>query len=108
MTPTTLHSRAWALARRQHAAVSREQLLALGFTAEAIRHRIREGRLHPRGRGVYAVGRPELTRYGEWMAAVLECGEGAVLSHASAAALWEIRPDTKGPIEVTIPARRVV
>jgi very-short-patch-repair endonuclease len=88
--------------------VSREQLLALGFTAEAIRHRIREGRLHPRGRGVYAVGRPQLTRRGEWMAAVLECGEGAVLSHSSAAALWDIRPDATGPIDVTIPAERVV
>jgi very-short-patch-repair endonuclease len=88
--------------------VSREQLLALGFTAEAIRHRIREGRLHPRGRGVYAVGRPELTRHGEWLAAVLECGDGTVLSHVSAAALWEIRPDAAGPIDVTIPAERVV
>jgi hypothetical protein len=32
-------------------------------------------------RGVYAVGRPSLTRRGEWMAAVLGCGPGAMLSH---------------------------
>jgi very-short-patch-repair endonuclease len=108
MTPTTLHSRAWALSRAQHAVVSRAQLLALGFTPEEIRHRIREGRLHPRGRGVYAVGRREITRDGEWMAAVLESGTGAVLSHSSAAALYEIRPDLPGPTEITVPARRTI
>jgi hypothetical protein len=92
---------AWALARRQHAVVGREQLLALGFTAKAIKHRIAIGRLHPKWRGVYAVGRPELTRRGEWMAAVLSCGPTAALSHASAAALWGLRPD-RGGIEVVV------
>jgi very-short-patch-repair endonuclease len=55
-----------------------------------IEHRIETGRLHPVHRGVYAVGWPRLTREGRWMAAVLACGEGAVLGHRSAAALWEI------------------
>ena len=41
-------------------------------------------------RGVYAVGWPRLTPKRRWMAAVLACGDGAVLSHRSAAALWEI------------------
>jgi very-short-patch-repair endonuclease len=36
------------------------------------------------------------------MAAVLACGERAVVSHAAAAALWEIRPEADGPITVTI------
>lgn len=40
------------------------------------------------------------------MAAVLSCGEGAVLSHFSAAALWEIRPDRGRAIEVSVPAHR--
>jgi len=35
------------------------------------------------------------------MAAVLICGEGAVLSHGSAAALWEIGPEGRGPVDVT-------
>ncbi len=38
------------------------------------------------------------------MAAVLSCGPGALLSHASAAALWEIRSDQRGSIEVSVPA----
>jgi hypothetical protein len=86
--------------------LSREQLLALGFGPDAIEHRVRTGRLHPKGRGVYAVGRPELTRHGEWMAAVLGCGPEAALSHTSAAALWGIVADDPcAPIEVCVPAR---
>jgi predicted transcriptional regulator of viral defense system len=77
--------------------------MALGYNADAIQHRIKKGRLHPVHRGVYAVGRPELTRHGTWMAAVLACGPGAVLSHASAAALWEMC-QVEGPaIEVSTP-----
>jgi very-short-patch-repair endonuclease len=37
------------------------------------------------------------------MAAVLACGEGAVLSHHSAAALWELLKPIAGPIHVSIP-----
>ena len=37
------------------------------------------------------------------MAAVLAAGAGAVLSHASAAAAWELRPIGAGAIHVTIP-----
>jgi very-short-patch-repair endonuclease len=36
------------------------------------------------------------------MAAVLAAGPGAVLSHASAAALWEIRPTSATRIDVTV------
>jgi len=36
------------------------------------------------------------------MAAVLICGEGALLSHASAAALWGIGPEGTGPVDVSI------
>ena len=54
-------------------------------------------------RGVYAVGHPVLTVEGRWLAAVLAAGAGAVLSHASAAAAWEMRPIGGGAIHVTIP-----
>ncbi|MFL5839581.1 MAG: hypothetical protein ACJ77Z_03920, partial [Thermoleophilaceae bacterium] len=42
------------------------------------------------------------------MAAVLACGEGAALSHASAAHLLGIRSDERGQIEVSIAAARTV
>jgi very-short-patch-repair endonuclease len=75
---------------RQYGAVARWQLLERGYNADAINHKIETKWLHPIFRGVYAVGRPELSRYGMWMAAVLACGLSAVVSHDSAAALWGI------------------
>jgi hypothetical protein len=88
----TRPSSAWALAERQHGVVTRAQLLDLAYTPDAIKHRVAKGRLHPVARGVYAVGRPQLTLYGRWMAGVLACGSGAVLSHTTAAALWQLLP----------------
>ena len=102
------HQTVHTLAARQHGVVTRGQLLALGYSPEAIKHRIARGRLHPIWAGVYAVGRPDVTREGMWMAAVLAAGRGAVVSHASAAALWGIGEYERGEIEVTVPkARRV-
>jgi predicted transcriptional regulator of viral defense system len=89
-----------ALAARQFGVVSRLQLLAAGFSDRAIRRRLEAKRLHRIYAGVYAVGHPRVCREGRWLAAVLACGEGAVLSHRSAAALWGIR-DYDGRIEVT-------
>jgi very-short-patch-repair endonuclease len=61
--------------------------------------------LHRIHRGVYAVGHRALSSEGRWIAAVLACGPGAVLSHRSAAALWEIAPIPTGQVEVTVPTR---
>lgn len=82
--------------------IARSQMLQIGFSSEAIQHRIKRGRLHPVYRGVYAIGRPQMSRFGQWMAAVLSCGDGAVLSHATAAALWELRPLYRGKIDVSV------
>jgi very-short-patch-repair endonuclease len=93
---------------RQHGVISRAQLLAHGLNSDSIGHRIASGRLHPVTRGVYAVGRPHLSRHGVWTAAVLSCGRDAVLSHESAGALWGIRSHERGKIEISVPleARR--
>jgi len=56
-------------------------------------------------RGVYAVGWPRLTEKRRWMAAVLACGEGAMLSHRSAAALWDIGTEKAGRIDVSVRRR---
>jgi very-short-patch-repair endonuclease/predicted transcriptional regulator of viral defense system len=90
------------LATSQHGVVARGQLRALGFSESAIGRFVAGGRLLRLHRGVYAVGHTALTRDGRWMAAVLAAGPGAVLSHASAAALWELRPTTGRP-HVTVP-----
>jgi very-short-patch-repair endonuclease len=94
----------WRLVRRQHGVITRAQLAALGYSPKAIRHRLATGRLHPVYRCVYAVGRAELDQLGQWMAAVLACGPGAVLSHGSAAELWGVGKQRRGRIEVSIPS----
>jgi very-short-patch-repair endonuclease len=93
-----------ALAAGQHGVVTRAQLFELGLSSQAVDHRLRRGRLHRVHRGVYAVGRPELTRHGVLIAAVLSCGPGAVLSHEHAGEVIGIRKRRAGPIEVTVPA----
>lgn len=82
--------------------VSRTQLLARGYSAAAIAHRLAVGRLHPVQRGIYAVGRPGLSRHGIWVAAEMSCGTEAVVSHESAARLWRIREHERH-LEVTVP-----
>ena len=96
---------AWRLARTQHGVLTRSDLLGLGFSSKGIKHRVASGRLHPISTGIYAVGRPELTPRGRWMAAVLVCGDGAALSHRSAAELWGIGHEEGKRIDVTIRRR---
>lgn len=92
-----------ALAVRQHGVVARRQLRALGLSDGAIAHRAAGGRLHRVHWGVYAVGHRVLGPRGRWMAAVLACGPRAVLSHASAGALWGLRPSAAVIVDVTVP-----
>jgi predicted transcriptional regulator of viral defense system len=103
LTPSNRAKRAWDLAAAQHGVIALFQLLALGYTLEAIKHRVATGRLHPIHRGVYAVGRPGLTRKGEWMAGILACGDGAALSHFSAGALWRLCREARREIHVSVP-----
>jgi hypothetical protein len=91
-----------ALAARQHGVVSRRQLRALGVDDSAVAYRVRVGRLHRLHVGVYAVGHVAVGRRGRWLAAVLACGDGAVLSHAAAGALWGLRPSAAARIDVTV------
>lgn len=92
------------LADRQHGVVGRAQLVELGFSDRTIDRRLERGRLHPIHRGVYAVGHRSLTQPGHWMAGVLAGGAGAVLSHQSAAALWELARSA-GVSHVTVAGR---
>lgn len=89
------------MAGRQHGVVARRQLLALGMGRQAIGGRVRRQLLHPLHRGVYAAGHRLITTDGRRMAAVLACGERAVLSHRSAGRLWRVLPPAEELIEVT-------
>ncbi|HMI80612.1 MAG TPA: type IV toxin-antitoxin system AbiEi family antitoxin domain-containing protein [Solirubrobacterales bacterium] len=91
------------MARRQHGVVGRRQLLRAGWSEKEIDGRLRAGRLHRVHAGVYSVGHQLVQREGRWMAAVLACGPEAALSHWSAAALWQLRPNARTQIDVTVP-----
>jgi very-short-patch-repair endonuclease len=93
------------LAGHQHGIVARRQLLALGLGEDAIDHRLGSRRLIRLERGVYALGHAELRREAGALAVVLAAGDGAVLSHRSAAGLWGVRPWSGSFTEVTAPGR---
>jgi very-short-patch-repair endonuclease len=91
-----------ALAAEQHRVVERGQLLEF-IGEDAIEYRLRVGRLHLQWPGVYSVASRELTRKGQWLAAVLHCGRtNCALSHLSAAALLGLLPDDWPPAEVSL------
>jgi hypothetical protein len=93
-----------ALADAQHGVVRRSQLLGVGLGERAIAHRVGRKRLRLLYKGVYALGHAELRREGRWLAAALACGDRAVLSHRSAAALWGLMDLGENlPVEVTVP-----
>jgi hypothetical protein len=69
------------LAVAQHGVVSRPQLTELGYSRTQVQRCLDRHRWHRIQRGVYAVGHTRLTAQGRWMAAVLACGPGALLSH---------------------------
>jgi predicted transcriptional regulator of viral defense system len=86
--------------------VGRRQLLGLGFGANVIKRWLRAGRLHRLHREAFALGHQRLNQQGLWLAAVLACGEGALLSHRSAAALWGLAKPRRMGIDVTAPRGR--
>jgi very-short-patch-repair endonuclease len=92
------------IATRQYGVVSRAQLLAGGIGDGAITTRVRRCGLHPLHRGVYAVGHTALAPLARQLAAVLACGEGAVVSHRSAAgAIWRLVDAIDDVVDITIP-----
>jgi hypothetical protein len=99
---TSLDKAISGLANKQHGVLSLAQLRGLGLSDSGTRNRFIAGRLHRVHRGVYAVGHSVLSVEGRWMAAVLSCGEGAVLSHRSAAQLWDLRRAGGSTIDVTV------
>ena len=83
----------------------RAQLTAAGIGDSGVRDWVKSGRLHRLYRGIYAYGHDRLRLEGRWLAAVMACGPGAVLSHRDAAQLWELRQSNSALVDVTVPSR---
>jgi very-short-patch-repair endonuclease len=92
-----------ALAMRQHGVVTTAQLAAAGVERRAVARRVAATWLVRVHRGVYRVG-PVPAEFGLEMAAVLACGEGAVLSHQSAATVWGFGQRDR-MVHVTVPGQ---
>lgn len=92
-------------ASRQKGIVTREQLLAAGFSATVIRRRIRSGGLIPVHLGVYLVGHRAVHSLAYETAALLACRPRALLSHHTAARLWKLPVPSGEPIHVTVVGR---
>jgi very-short-patch-repair endonuclease len=90
------------IAANQHGIISAAQLKAVGLTRAAISKRVQARRLYPIHRGVYAVGHADLSFEARCVAAVLALGDGAVVSHRSAAAVWRMLGPHDGAIHITV------
>lgn len=91
------------LAGRQHGVITRGQLLESGVSRARIAGWIDSGRIVALHRGVYGFG-PFQPPRAPLMAAILACGPSAVLSHRSAASMWQMLPPPpeEEEIEVTV------
>jgi very-short-patch-repair endonuclease len=96
------------IARKQHGVVTRAQLLDAGVTSKEIRRRVNKKALLPVHRGVYRVGHKAPSIEARYHAAVLACGEGAVLSGRAAGYLWGLLTGSAPPPEVTTPRDRKI
>jgi hypothetical protein len=81
------------------------QLAALGLTRSTIADRCATGKLIREHHGVYSVGHSQTSPAARADAAVMACGDRAVLSHDSAAALYRLRKWPRVP-EISSPLRR--
>lgn len=95
---------AW-IAGRQLGVVTSWQLQALGRNRAAIARRVRGGALHRIHRGVFLVGHAVEVPGARKLAGVLACGEGALVSHRSAAVLWGLTVGPGAEVEVSVVAR---
>ena len=91
------------IARGQHGRVAWRQLAAAGIDRFTIQRWLVDGRLRRVHRGVYAVGHDAPSVLGDYMAAVLAAGSGAVLSHRAAAHVLNLLRGAPPPPEVTVP-----
>ncbi len=91
----------WVTAR-QLALITTHQLHIAGVGRGGVRRRSENGTLHRQYRGVYLVGHPILLPGAPELGAVLACGDRAIISHRSAAALWGLTRAPVDHVEVTV------
>jgi hypothetical protein len=96
------------MATRAHGVVTRSALLAAGVTHDEIKSRLRKGSLIAEHRAVYRVGHRAPSDESRYLAAVLACGDGALLSGVAAAHLLGLVTGQPPAAEVSAPTERRV
>jgi hypothetical protein len=94
------------IAHRQAGVISRRQMLEAGLSSQLIKRRLERGRWRQLHRGVYAVFNGPPPRETWLWAAVLRAGDGAVLSHQTAAELHGLIDSPAEAIYLTVPSTR--
>ncbi|HWI04822.1 MAG TPA: type IV toxin-antitoxin system AbiEi family antitoxin domain-containing protein [Acidimicrobiales bacterium] len=94
------------VAARQHSLFTRAQARSAGATDHMIQHRLATGRWVLVARGVYRLAGVPVTWKQRALAACLIAGDGAVVSHRSAAVLWGVSGFRPGPLDITVPPGR--
>jgi very-short-patch-repair endonuclease len=95
-----------ALARAQNGNATWQQLPDLALSKATVDHRVATKIWHRLHRGVYCLGDPDLIPRARESGALLAVGDGAVISHASAAAVWGISEHRPDPVEITLIGRQ--
>lgn len=94
------------LAAGQHGLATLVQLRDHGVTHHQVATRIGRGQWIKVGRSVIRINGAPVTGESKVLAAVLAAGPGAIASHRTAAALWQLEGCRKGPPEISIPRGR--
>ena len=95
---------AWVAHEQLHL-ITTPQANASGLTSRALTTRCKNGLLHHVHRGVYVHGQPTFLPGARELAAVLACGESAVVSHVSATALYGLTEPRDGDVDITVITR---
>jgi Protein of unknown function (DUF559) len=90
------------IARAQRGLITAQQARDAGLSMDAVRHRVASGALVRAGRRVYAAGFVQLSWEQRALAACLDLGGDALLSHRSAAMAWKLDLPPHPAIEATV------
>ncbi len=96
----------YRLVDEQRGVVENSQARQAGISRGSLEHRLRSGKWRRLHRGVYATFTGQVPRDAALWAAVRRAGEGAMLSHETAAEVHGLTDKPSREIHITVPTRR--
>src|SRR5438552_672305 len=94
------------IAGRQDNLITWDQLVRIGIGRRAVARRVENGRWQRIHKAVYLIGPAPPTLSAKARAAAFTCGDGAAVSHRTAAVIWKLVPAPPEPeLHITVPGR---